>query len=252
MTEFSNLSNFFAVFVALNLAYSGLKQFRINFNEHILKLGDVLVDLKDSLASLKESNPRTSSNEAKRIFLWVESKHDTILSSRVLNTDFEHTYKDIFLLSGFFCIVMILLLGLPISVSDDLKLSILTYSFLIIFLKLYIFTTGFTTAKGQSIFKKITTIKVIKYMVFIYIIALFIAFSNEMEIFSMPIFSLNVCISLSVLIAILPFTLFLIKAYLYREKNKLALSEFEEYASFYREIFLSEEIRESFEENIIK
>lgn len=151
MDDFVNLSNFFAVFVALNISYTGFKWFRIIINNDLLKLESELSALEAKLDqfiilfSLPESKTKELKQEKDRILFSLNTRYETTKTKRESNSNFEHDYHKIFLSSALFCIVMVLLIGLGSKNNgerNDFLLTLISYSFSIVFLQFYIFLTG--------------------------------------------------------------------------------------------------------------
>ncbi|MCY1222949.1 hypothetical protein D3C87_297720 [compost metagenome] len=230
MSEFVNLSNFFAVFVALNFAYSGSKWFRIAIDKDLLDLQKTLNDLTQTAEALIQSSGSLPDSEPKRdLISSIKAEFYALQQSRENNLKFERQYHKIFLSSGLFCLVIILLIGLGTidnKIWSDFSITIISYSFLITIVMFYIFLSGFTNKVDRPLIPTINKAPLSIILILIYSFAFSCAYINY-KIF--PIFpSRNVyeCIGISIGIAILPYILFFSKAIAYKVTNIIKCNKF--------------------------
>lgn len=253
MDEFVNLSNFFAVFVALNLAYSGSKGFRLAIDRDILKLQSILDELNLSTEALIESLIFFPDSEQKERILFYIFGIEALKHEREKNLEFEKRYRKIFLSSGLFCLVMILLIGLGTINNgkwNDFIITIISYSFLIAVVELYIFISGFTNKSANFLIPSINKTTLIIILILIYSIAFSCAYFNHKIFPLFPKCDVYKCIIFSIVIAISPYVLFFIKAFLYIFKSRFLCN------IFYKEIDkikkdLEEIEKESEQKNVV-
>lgn len=235
---FLSFGNFFGFFAALNLAYAGSKRFRMNLNEDILQLdksvsalaADVTAFSKDESFQddFKEMQGQIR-GDVNSIQEKLLDEYNDFLNSYKERKSFKKKYKKMFFASSIYCVAMLLLLGFENKYPEKMLIILFYSQIVILILILYVFISGFLNKKKKS---KISCPKTVLATIIIfiaYLVGVILSFiENHYSFLVSKLYtSVNKIFVISVLIAIMPYTLFFLKAYLYRKSNKKFEDEFQ-------------------------
>lgn len=222
-----NLSTFLSVFIALNLAYAGIKRFRKVLKKDILSLEAEIKKIR--FDERQEYSEQIKKSESFIIKSYYSDKYikacESILDKRKENIKFTKIYIEMFFASGIFGITQVIIFAL----YQDLESKILilaTYSYLIFFLIIYIFISGFTNKEtDKPLLNPLKMTKTIRWIFGIFGTSILIYFIEESFKFDIFRFSKDTCIFLSIFLSLLSYILFFIRAFYCTINNEKAFRE---------------------------
>lgn len=224
----NNFSSFFEIFAGLNLAYAGSEIFRNSIDESISKLiktavlPNIEITISEAISTITViSQGDNISVKARDKLLSLQEQLELRCKQLQLeekeNNDFPNGFKSMFLITGFYCLTLLVLGGyeqiwLANSQEDKTAVIFLLLCLPILLFNIFIFIRSFTKVFFANI-KPFITVGYLLFWIILCVLTLQYCPAKDSILNWIPE---NSCIGYCLIVAVSPYIIHFIKAFLHK------------------------------------